>query len=517
MRSLFVRFIFRVMIIAFHSDLAGAQAAALRVNEAFLSGVFMHEHFLARVKVDIFRPFTGRHRAIFFEVVTELYERTLGVNADYDIILDRPTLTDIIVDALSKNRDLIFNAEEGDEDLDGARDDRDYADKVRRRLKLYSVLEEHNDAAQLKVLWRFTPEGKRIAKMFADTRRKTSLARQRSVRACKAALRSFLDERSPEYLVDAYEYASSIFDDVCQVSDLFNEHQRRIMGHAFATSKEALEGYMDGVRDFEKRAARYFDSDNIYNHASDIVVMTDEIAGLDRKVLEEIDRVIAQDNPGLEEEANGEAMHSWLLARIRRVVESTRDIKHEELHRVVGEFSTKYAILISRLIKLGAVGGEDAIVRFAVLFAGGSDAERDTYCREFLWHVFAPRADLVDPFDLKLTERADRKPTPTAVVRRAPSRGDMLEAAIRSALTEAFAISSTDVLNRVKSAALTAGGSTSVVTLPVTDAHSLLAALGAVETIKGLGARSGLDVSRGTVRRSNGIFEALDHKISEKA
>jgi hypothetical protein len=93
----------------------------------------------------------------------------------------------------------------------------------------------------------------------------------------------------------------------------------------------------------------------------------------------------------------------------------------------------------------------------------------------------------------------------------------MLEAAIRTALTEAFAISSTDVLKRVKAATVTAGGSTSVLALPVTDAHSLLAALRAVETIKGSGARSGLDVSRGAVRRSNGVFEALDHKISEKA
>jgi len=76
-------------------------------------------------------------------------------------------------------------------------------------------------------LWRFTPEGKRIAKMFADTRRKTSVARQRSVRACKGALKNFFDEGNHEYLVDAYEYASTIFDDVCQVSDLFAEHQRR--------------------------------------------------------------------------------------------------------------------------------------------------------------------------------------------------------------------------------------------------------------------------------------------------
>ncbi|NGX93892.1 MAG: hypothetical protein G4V63_01150, partial [Candidatus Afipia apatlaquensis] len=114
----------------------------------------MQDHFLSKARLDIFRPFTGRHRAVFFEVVTELYERILGVNADYEIVLDRPTLNEIIVDALGKNRSLIFSAEDGEDELDDVVDDREYADKVRRRLKLFGVLEEYNDAASLKVLWR---------------------------------------------------------------------------------------------------------------------------------------------------------------------------------------------------------------------------------------------------------------------------------------------------------------------------------------------------------------------------
>ncbi|HYS91161.1 MAG TPA: hypothetical protein VEN78_40140 [Bradyrhizobium sp.] len=39
----------------------------------------MQDHFLSKARLDIFRPFTGRHRAVFFEVVTEIYERTLGL------------------------------------------------------------------------------------------------------------------------------------------------------------------------------------------------------------------------------------------------------------------------------------------------------------------------------------------------------------------------------------------------------------------------------------------------------
>lgn len=477
----------------------------------------MQDHFLSKARFDIFRPFTGRHRAVFFEVVTELYERTLGVNADYEIVLDRSTLNEIIVDALGKSRSLIFSAEDADDELDGTGDDRDYADKVRRRLKLFGMLEEYNDSAHLKVLWRFTPEGKRIAKMFADTRRKTSVARQRSVRACKGALKAFYDEGNHEYLVDAYEYASTIFDDVCQVSDIFTEHQRRIMGHSFSTSKEALAGYMLGVNDFDKRAARYFDSDNIYNHASDIVDLTENIATMNPVALEAADRKMADEHPALEEEANGERLHTWMLARIRRVVESTRDIKHEELHRVVGEFSTNYAILIGRLIKLNAVGDDDPLIRFASLFAAADEEKRDEICREMLTHLFPLRADLVDPADLKITERADRVRTPTTLVRKQRSRDERLEAEVRSALTAAFAIPSKEVIRRVHAAVHVGGGSTSVTLLPVGDARALLAAMSAVEIVRSLGAETGLTVSAGDESRSNGVFRAVDHKISERA
>lgn len=477
----------------------------------------MQEHFLSKARVDIFRPFTGRHRAVFFEVVTEIYERTLGVNADYEIVLDRPTLTEIIVDALEKNRALIFSAEEGDEELDAAADDRDYADKVRRRLKLFGMIEEYNDSGHLKVLWRFTPEGKRIAKMFADTRRKTSVARQRSVRACKGALKAFFDEGNHEYLVDAYEYASTIFDDVCQVSDLFTEHQRRIMGHSFSTSKEALAGYMQGVNDFDKRAARYFDSDNIYNHASDIVDLTESIAAMNQAALEVVDRKISDEHPALEEEANGEPLHSWMLARIRRVVESTRDIKHEELHRVVGEFSTNYAILIGRLIKLNAVGDDDPLIRFASLYAAAGDKERDEISREMLRHLFPQRADLIDPADLKITERAERIRTPTTVVRSEPTRQQRLDAEIRNALTAAFAVPTKEVVSRVREAVKASGGTTSVMALPAGDARAMLAALAAVEVLHSAGQDTGLTISARDEHGSNGAFRGIDHKISERA
>src|SRR5580698_8947624 len=100
------------------------------------------ERFFSRVGHDIFRPFTGRHRGIAFEVTVDLYDRILGATADYDLILNRERLSDIVGTAIAKNRDLIVRAlepaapEQADEDeeLDRTNDDREYARKLIARL-----------------------------------------------------------------------------------------------------------------------------------------------------------------------------------------------------------------------------------------------------------------------------------------------------------------------------------------------------------------------------------------------
>lgn len=171
------------------------------------------DRFFSRVTQDIFRPFTGRHRGIAFEVTVDLYDRLLGASADYDLVLNRERLTDIVATTIARNRDLIVRldprtAEGEDEELDQSVDDRDYARKLIARLTHYGIIESYSDTMHLAILWRFTIEGKRIAKMFVETRRRTSSGRQRSIRACRTALESFLREKNHEYLVDAFEYST---------------------------------------------------------------------------------------------------------------------------------------------------------------------------------------------------------------------------------------------------------------------------------------------------------------------
>ena len=194
------------VLFRFQLRLFSKRSSVLTFQSDYPEWIMATERFFSRVKQDIFRPFTGRHRGIAFEVTVDLYDRVLGAAADYDLVLNRERLSDIVGTAIAKNRDLIVRAPESavpeqageDEELDQSHDDREYARKLIARLTYYGIIESYSDATHLTVLWRFTIEGKRIAKMFSETRRRTSSGRQRSIRACRTALESFLRVKNHE-------------------------------------------------------------------------------------------------------------------------------------------------------------------------------------------------------------------------------------------------------------------------------------------------------------------------------
>jgi len=481
------------------------------------------ERFFSRVKQDIFRPFTGRHRGIAFEVTVDLYERLLGANADYDLVLNRDRLTDIVQTTIAKNRDLIIGPLQAqphdqpgeDEELDSTVDDREYARKLVTRLTNYGIIESSSDATHLTVLWRFTLEGKRIAKMLSETRRRTSSGRQRSIRACRAALESFLREKNHEYLVDAYEYSTSIFEDVSQVADMFNEHQRQLLTRSYSGSKEAIDDYFHGVADFQRRGERYLTSDNIHNHAADIIRLTLDIEALGHHDLQKVNAQIALDNPSIEEDANGAPPHAFIAERIREIVRSTRRTKHEELSQAVGQFTSRFTSLIMRIIRL-QTAGHNSLLEFAELFRAQEPQQRLALSREVLSAVFPIRIDLIDPKRIALAGRAERRETPLDAEVEEPSLADKRRAFIKLALEEAFALSSQDVVHQLEQA-VARSGYVDLLDMPVDDARSLLLALCAVESVRGDGAVTKLDVNHRDERRSNGVFTADNFRFTQRA
>jgi hypothetical protein len=231
--------------------------------------------------------------------------------------------------------------------------------------------------------------------------------------------------------------------------------------------------------------------------------------------LKAIDKRIALDNPGVEEDAQGIAPHVFITERIRDIVRSTRRTKHEELSQAVGQFTSRFTNLIMRIIRLQSAG-RNSFLEYATLFRSLPEDGRLALTREVLRGILPLRLDLIDPDKIVLVDRAARRETPVDVHTEIPSREERLRAFIRSALEEAFAISSKDIVRRLE-ALIARQGSIDLLDLPVKDARSLLLALCAVESVRGEDELTKLDAVRRDARRDNGVFEANDYRFTQRA
>src|SRR5262249_1825370 len=159
--------------------------------------------------------------------------------------------------------------------------------------------------------------------------------------------------------------------------------------------------------------------------------------------------------------------------------------------------------LIMRIIRLQSAG-RNLFFEIATLFRSLSDQHRQRPTREILRSVLPLRIDLLDPHKVFLAERQGRRETPSDVHTTTPTREERLRSISRSALEEAFAVSSKDVVDHLE-VLVKKSGIVDLLDLPVQDARSLLLALCAVESVRSDREATRLDVSRCNERRGNSV------------
>lgn len=97
----------------------------------------------------------------------------------------------------------------------------------------------------------------------------------------------------------------------------------------------------------------------------------------------------------------------------------------------------------------------------------------------------------------------------------AATRDERLRAFISTALEEAFAVSSKDVVKQLEDL-VKRGGAIDLLDLPVDDARSLLLALCAVRSVRADKEGTRLDATRRNERGTNGVFEANNYRFSQR-
>ena len=180
-----------------------------------------------------FRPLNSARRELVAICLRTLYERLHGPSADYAHNLNRDELKELLMPAVQLHQERLDTVD-GQDELNAAETDdpNQLASLLVRVLVQDGWLEQYPDRQGLVTAFRFSRPGKLFAEAFWALHR-PSRSRQRNMRGCRNALDAALSERGDAHdLVDAYEYAEKVIEDLTEGIDDLQERVRHLRRHA---------------------------------------------------------------------------------------------------------------------------------------------------------------------------------------------------------------------------------------------------------------------------------------------
>ena len=159
-----------------------------------------------------FRPLNWQDREACAAVLRQLHERVHGPDADYAEALTRELVLEIIQQVIAQPayRNGALPESIAASGIVQPQAERDYALNLLRALKEHGWLEDYKDPIDLQPTLKLTRAGKAFAELD-NTRHKT---RQRNMRSARKALQAFLESRDEDELLDAYDFASRVVQDL---------------------------------------------------------------------------------------------------------------------------------------------------------------------------------------------------------------------------------------------------------------------------------------------------------------
>ncbi|KDR40615.1 ferrochelatase [Caballeronia glathei] len=212
--------------------------------------------FFEAERLRFFRPLNSSRRELIAACLRALYERLHGPAADYAHNLTRDVLRELLLPVVRRYQTTM--ADEGATDEFAGADVNDpqtLVAMVIRALLADGWLEQFADRTGLVMAFRFSRPGKLFAEALWALDR-PSRSRQRNMRGCRNALEAALSDRGDAHdLVDAYEYAEKVIEDLTDGIDYFQELVRNLMQTASAhTQWNEFVEFLDRFgRDYARR------------------------------------------------------------------------------------------------------------------------------------------------------------------------------------------------------------------------------------------------------------------------
>jgi hypothetical protein len=468
--------------------------------------------FFEAERRSFFRPLNGKRRELVAACLRSLYERLHGPSADYNFNLTKDALRDLLMPIVQEFAHQQATTSEEEEYLlspiDTA-DERELAGALIRGLTRDGWLESFGDRSGLITSYRFTRAGKLFAEALWEIERPRARARQRNMRSCRNSLEAVTHNGESHDLLDAYDYAERVLNDLSEGVDYFNELVRRLMAEA---SETPWEEFVEFLNRFEREFKKSLTADNVERHRQAIRDAVSRARALSEEERLLLDVQLEDIALWVAREKTGDSASLWLLDRIEEMVEAACLVKQPELLKAMNSYLKRASAIVQQAMLMRSGQRRHAFARAVKHAAELSEEDRAGFFRRLGAHLAAAEIRLIDPVTVRLRPPAERRRALTVSFMPKPTEEARLAAAQLRAEAAAFSLSNEEIATFLLEHIKAHGKPILLSDLPARSATDVLRSMQAVESVRS--AREvRLKAKQLPSRFDNGYYEGFDYSI----
>ncbi|HBO1472472.1 TPA: Wadjet anti-phage system protein JetA family protein [Pseudomonas aeruginosa] len=430
-----------------------------------------------------FRPLNSSRRELFATCLRLLYDRLHGPAADYAHNLGRDDLTELVLPVVKEH--LARPVEAADQDEFSSADANDplqMTGLVIRALLKDGWLEKGIEREGLVTSFRFSRTGKLFAEAFWSLHR-PSRSRQRNMRSCRNALAAALSRNDAHDLVDAYEFAEKVIEDLTEGIDLFKDLARSLMREASLVVRwdDFVEFLQRFRRDYSKQLTADSATLNRQSIRQNLEKLRTEVTAAQYRRFENDLREIAN---WAVSEHTGDSVFEWMLERIGEMVDAACDTKQPMFVKSMEAYVRRVTGLIQQSMMLRTGHNRHSFMAVIQRLANSPQDIQDSILSRIAADMAAVEIRLLDPSALKLRSATQRRKSLTVTIRPRPTREARLEAAMMRAEAETFSIPNEDIVAVLRQELRLVGRGIRLSSLPRETARQAVRLFQAVEAVR---------------------------------
>lgn len=473
-----------------------------------------HTVFFENERKRFFRPLNGTRRELVAACLRALYDRLHGPAADYAHNLTRDALKELLLPVVREYRDARAD-DAPDDELTATTDDdpQTLVAMVIRALLTDGWLEQFADRTGLVTAFRLSRPGKLFSEALWSLDR-PSRSRQRNMRGCRNALEAALSEKGDAHdLVDAYEYAEKVIEDLTDGIDYFQELVRHLMQTASVHTQ--WEEFVEFLDRFQRDYSKQLTSDNATLNRQAIVQKLERLRTVQENKFRRMDDQLRDIAHWAVKDHAGASVYDWLLSRIEDIVDAACQSKQPGFLKAMETYLKRVNGLALQSMMLRAGQTRHAYLAAIQLTAEAPKEKQDQLLSHIGQFLAPAEVRLLDPASFKLRTASQRRKAVTVSIRPRPSREERLAAAMARAESEAFSIPNEEVVQQLRRDLRVFDRPIRVSALPTATARDVIRAMQAVEAVRSDGGAD-MTVKKLPMRVENELYGSNDYEIELK-